>query len=123
LQIDTANEWYITGVQLEAGTTASDFEFLPVDVNLQRCHRYCYAFTRIMVLVTLLVTEAILHGYVAGSIVHIFYPTTFRAIPTISYGEGGGAVTSDLSNISETLLYDTDDSGFFVFDLIAEAEL
>jgi hypothetical protein len=31
---DTANEWYITGVQLEAGTTASDFEFLPYDVNL-----------------------------------------------------------------------------------------
>ena len=30
----------ITGVQLEAGTTASDFEFLPVDVNLQRCLRY-----------------------------------------------------------------------------------
>jgi hypothetical protein len=37
---DTANEWYITGVQLEAGTTASDFEFLPFDVNLQRCYRY-----------------------------------------------------------------------------------
>jgi hypothetical protein len=37
----TANEWYITGVQLEAGTTASDFEFLPYDVNLQRCQRYC----------------------------------------------------------------------------------
>ena len=36
----TSNEWYITGVQLEAGTTASDFEFLPVDVNLARCQRY-----------------------------------------------------------------------------------
>jgi hypothetical protein len=36
----TANDWYITGVQLEAGTTASDFEFLPVDVNLDRCERY-----------------------------------------------------------------------------------
>jgi phage gp37-like protein len=36
----TDNEWYITGVQLEAGTTASDFEFLPVDVNLNRCQRY-----------------------------------------------------------------------------------
>ena len=35
----TSNEWYITGVQLEAGT-ASDFEFLPVDVNLGRCERY-----------------------------------------------------------------------------------
>jgi len=38
----TSNEWYITGVQLEAGTTASDFEFLPFDVNLQRCQRYYY---------------------------------------------------------------------------------
>jgi hypothetical protein len=36
----TSNEWYITGVQLEAGTSASDFEFLPHDVNLQRCQRY-----------------------------------------------------------------------------------
>ena len=39
---NTANDWYITGVQLEAGTTASDFEFLPVDVNLGRCQRYYY---------------------------------------------------------------------------------
>ena len=36
----TSNEWYVTGVQLEAGTSASDFEFLPVDVNLNRCLRY-----------------------------------------------------------------------------------
>jgi hypothetical protein len=34
--------FYITGVQLEAGTTASNFEFLPYDVNLQRCLRYCW---------------------------------------------------------------------------------
>ena len=38
----TSNDWYITGVQLEAGSVASDFEFLPVDVNLQRCQRYYY---------------------------------------------------------------------------------
>ena len=37
---NTANEWYITGVQLEVGTSASDFEFLPYDVNLKRCQRY-----------------------------------------------------------------------------------
>jgi len=36
----TSNEWHMTGVQLEAGTTASDFEFLPHDVNLRRCQRY-----------------------------------------------------------------------------------
>jgi hypothetical protein len=40
LQTTHLTTWYITGVQLEAGTTASDFEFLPVDVNLQRCFRY-----------------------------------------------------------------------------------
>jgi hypothetical protein len=38
----TSNEWYVTGIQLEAGSVASDFEFLPVDVNLQRCQRYYY---------------------------------------------------------------------------------
>jgi hypothetical protein len=37
---NTANEWYITGVQLEAGQTASEFEFLPFDINMQRCSRY-----------------------------------------------------------------------------------
>jgi hypothetical protein len=38
----TADEVYMTGVQLEAGTTASDFEFLPHDVNKTRCYRYYY---------------------------------------------------------------------------------
>ena len=39
----SANDYVqFTGVQLEAGTTASDFEFLPYDVNLQRCQRYYY---------------------------------------------------------------------------------
>ena len=38
----TDNEWYVTGVQLEVGDTASDFEFLPTDVNLKRCQRYYY---------------------------------------------------------------------------------
>jgi len=36
----TSNYINITGIQLEAGTTASDFEFLPVDMNLARCQRY-----------------------------------------------------------------------------------
>jgi hypothetical protein len=38
---DTTNaNVYLTGLQLEAGTSASDFEFLPYDVNLDRCIRY-----------------------------------------------------------------------------------
>jgi hypothetical protein len=38
----TSNNFYLTGVQLEVGTSASDFEFLPYDVNLQRCYRYFF---------------------------------------------------------------------------------
>ena len=36
----TSNDFLITGVQLEAGTSATDFEFLPIDVSLLRCRRY-----------------------------------------------------------------------------------
>jgi len=36
----TDNEWYITGIQLEVGDDASDFEFLPHEVQLERCKRY-----------------------------------------------------------------------------------
>ena len=36
----TSNEWYVTGVQLEAGSVATDFEVISYDQNLDRCHRY-----------------------------------------------------------------------------------
>ena len=36
----TSNTFYLTGCQLEVGTSASDFEFLPHDINLIRCSRY-----------------------------------------------------------------------------------
>ena len=40
----TSNNFIITGVQYEVGTAASDFEFLPIDVNLRRCRRYYHLF-------------------------------------------------------------------------------
>ena len=40
LATSTDNNFWITGVQLEVGTTASDFEFLPRDINKRRCERY-----------------------------------------------------------------------------------
>jgi hypothetical protein len=82
----TDNEFYITGVQLEAGTSASDFEFLPVDVNLQRCQRYYYLHAdgassnkRIMTA-----------GAYNGSLIDgtVFFPTTMRANPSIDVVSG-----------------------------------
>tara|TARA_R100000995_G_scaffold83449_1_gene59416 strand:+ start:625 stop:1791 length:1167 start_codon:yes stop_codon:yes gene_type:complete len=37
---NTANDLFITGVQFEVGSGASDFEYLPHDVQLHRCQRY-----------------------------------------------------------------------------------
>jgi hypothetical protein len=80
----TRNDWYITGVQLEVGSAASDFEFLPVDVNLQRCLRYY---------------ELLASGdnqvlfdafyYTATEIRHVVHPkVSMRANPTLDQTSG-----------------------------------
>ena len=84
----TDNEWYITGVQLEAGTSASDFEFLPYDVNLQRCQRYFYKLID--------VPGGDATGYFATgymySATRLYFQIPFfvemRAIPTLSAASG-----------------------------------
>jgi len=37
--------WYVTGVQLERGSTASSFEYRPYTTELQLCQRYYYRVT------------------------------------------------------------------------------
>jgi hypothetical protein len=39
-QDSTSNNFYVTGIQMEAGTSATDFEHIPFDINLSRCQRY-----------------------------------------------------------------------------------
>ena len=84
---NTANEWYVTGVQLEAGTTSSDFEFLPVDVNLTRCQRYFQALHKGFLFHN--VVFACYNSTLAfGS--HLF-PTTMRTAPSIVFNGLGGS--------------------------------
>ena len=42
LMASTDNNFLLTGLQLEVGDKASEFEFLPHDVQLKRCQRYYY---------------------------------------------------------------------------------
>ena len=37
---DAANEWFITGVQLEIGQNATEFEHEPIERTLDKCYRY-----------------------------------------------------------------------------------
>jgi hypothetical protein len=45
LASSTNNYWQVTGVQLEVGSTATEFEFLPAQTELEQCARYYYRFT------------------------------------------------------------------------------
>ena len=86
----TSNDFLITGVQLEAGTAATDFEFLPIDINLNRCLRYFEDFT-----------GGNAHGglYTSGLYIgHIPYKVRKRTRPTLTIGNAN-AVTS-ISNSS-----------------------
>jgi hypothetical protein len=78
----TSNEWYITGVQLEAGDTASEFEFLPYGLNLERCLRYFYPIISISDTNNL---NAFGYYYASGNIkIPIRLPTQMRTTPTLS---------------------------------------
>jgi len=93
----TSNEFYLTGVQLEAGTTASEFEFLPVDVNLDRCLRYyqkSYSYatapgtnTTVGIVTTDGSAGGLTTGYLAGN---IKFEKIMRAAPTLTFYEKGG---------------------------------
>ena len=78
----TSNDWYITGVQLEAGTSASDFEFLPHDVNFTRCQRYCQFIGK----GTTSIENIVMNGYNStlayGS---VDLPTKMRSAPSLTY--------------------------------------
>jgi hypothetical protein len=97
-----ANDFYITGIQLEAGTTASDFEFLPIDVNLGRCQRYYNKISN---------TNAFLDGYNTTNsytITTIGLAVTMRATPSATF-TGSPTLTDAyqqaVQGISSSLFY------------------
>ena len=85
---NTANEWYITGVQLEAGTAASDFEFLPYDVNEERCFRYFYKKVADGSAVDNLILSSDYNNSTSNFWLTFFHPKKLRAEPT--YGNASG---------------------------------
>ena len=105
----TSNEWYITGVQLEVGTAASDFEFVPYDVNLQRCQRYFQTYTVMGTMGARNTTD------VEGS---FEFHTPMRSSPSASQSTAkvfrdmyGGTFTQSSAAIS---IVDSSDKGLFV---------
>jgi hypothetical protein len=105
--IGTTNAtFFLTGVQLEAGTTASDFEFLPHDVNLKRCLRYF----EILIDGDGGINESQLIGSSYNStrfFTKIFMKEYKRADATISSSNVGGTVYQDGGGHTVTALANT----------------
>jgi len=79
----TSNYINITGVQLETGTTATDFENLQYTTQLQLCQRYCYVLGGETSYQWLSTGPSQAPNYMTG---FVFPPVTMRAGPTLSYG-------------------------------------
>jgi len=97
LAASTSHYFNVTGIQLEANTGASSFEFLPVDVQLQRCQRYYYKWNTVtannFLTFAMAANTTTLYGI-------LYFPTTMRSNPSsVDYGSGwgwwlGGGLTS-----------------------------
>jgi len=111
LASSTSNDFWITGIQLEAGSVATDFEVVSYPQNLRRCQRYY-----------LLVVDGAGSFGTGCSITTsqflpiVDHPVTMRANPTLSYASGsyyavnqtGGNITVDTlalnqQNVNQTM--------------------
>lgn len=98
----TANDWLITGVQLEAGEQASGFEFMPIDVNLNRCYRYFELETTAsggIITVSQAYSTSASLGYKQYKIIK-------RAAPTISYTGTAVSLRADTNSGGGTLAFE-----------------
>jgi hypothetical protein len=107
--------FYITGVQLEAGTTASPFEYRQYGTELALCQRYY---------TTIAAATQYPTGYTFSTnrvLCSYFFPATMRAAPTaatsstFAYFQNGGVATSSAATFSTTL------SGSVMLDITVTA--
>ena len=82
---NTSNEFYITGIQLEVGSVATDFEHRSFAQELALCCRYFYAATD--VIAGIFIPDNADQDAAYGG---IQFPVIMRAAPTVVFGDNAG---------------------------------
>tara|TARA_R100001509_G_scaffold158413_1_gene123568 strand:- start:1480 stop:2583 length:1104 start_codon:yes stop_codon:yes gene_type:complete len=77
----TDNDWAITGVQLEIGEKATEFEHEPFETTLAKCQRYHYNLTHSATDVP--IGTAIYYNSSQVNVI-VPFPVTMRAVPTLN---------------------------------------
>ncbi len=116
----TSNEWYITGVQLEAGDTASDFEFLPRQVTENLCFRYFYK----NIGHGSIVADTYINDISDDGVKRLFiqYPQIMRATPSLS-GTGTASVAFQYQGNASAIAYMFTSSGALINSYTLNSEL
>ena len=110
---NTNNDFYLTGVQMVLGDTASAFEYQSYGENLARCQRYFYKGE-----------DAVYGSYTAGSFAsysNVWFPTTMRADPTAT-GVGTGGTAQGVSR-NRIDCYEAGDYAYWAAGHTASADL
>jgi len=126
LTTSSANSWiansgatfYITGVQLEADSTATEFERRPIGTELALCQRYyCKSYAVSVAPATSSVEGYATNGGLAGSTANSRsshrFPVEMRATPTMSYWDYVGNASRESSHNSANSRTDNVASGSF----------
>ena len=94
---NTANEWYLTGVQLEVSDHATDFEHRSYGDELQRCMRYYVKYMGPR-------RWPFINGHNSNTqgFTNFQYPVKMRAAPTVTFGSEVGIFTPQVS-VSQTI--------------------
>jgi hypothetical protein len=105
--------FYITGVQLEKGSTATSFDYRPYGTELALCQRYYAKLGAGTGAYTAFASGVVINSAQVNS--YVKYPVQMRAAPTISTSNcavqsGSGA----LSSATASTVYGGTDSAYFV---------
>tara|TARA_B100001063_G_scaffold217714_1_gene220587 strand:+ start:196 stop:1281 length:1086 start_codon:yes stop_codon:yes gene_type:complete len=89
----TSNEFYITGVQLEVGDTATPFEHENYGTTLRKCQRYYYPAEKYNIYAGWAMTWGAATQYPK---VNADFPVQMRAAPAISYAQSNNGTVNQI---------------------------
>ena len=108
LSANTANRFYLTGVQLEVGSFSSDFEFKSYSQELALCQRYYYKNSGAGIILFNEYNETTSNNWAT-----VFLPVTMRSAPTATTTAlQGGTVNSTDTSIDMISLNSTSTTAY-----------